>query len=300
MVVSISNKRDAKEREAARLAAQHRTPADLARLESALAELKAPPEAGFKDLHEFNRFRNAGREFHLAIAAASNNATLCADITELIDQLYWWLGHNVPHKKGQRDQHAAIVEAIRNQDANAAAEAMVVHSMNARDALDELLLHHLPSMTITTVLDMRQQAEGLAARLAAERHTPEDDQRLIKALSLTRDIPEGGFHTFEEAAAFREADRTLHMAIATAAHDPVVYNIVSVVYRNYSDLLSGIDLHLKGFRPRQTDDHATIVEAIREGRPDDAAKVTSDHIAFTRKVVDQELAALWFDLANAD
>jgi DNA-binding GntR family transcriptional regulator len=292
MVKGIAREREGKEREAARLAAEYATDSDLQRMDSALKALQDLPETSI-EARALPGFRAVGREFHIAVAAASHSRELEAEITRLLDDLYVWLGPNVPRKQGQTALHVAIVEAIRRHDTEAAVAAMTAHSKNARRALDELLLRNLPILTLSAVLDMRERAEGLAALLAADRHTPDDDDQMEDALRSTRDIPEGGFENIDQAAACREADRNLHMAIATAAHDPHVYSLVDVAYRHFSDLLCGTDTHLEGFRPRQRGDHNSIVEAIRDGRAGEAVKLTSDHIASTREALENLLLARW-------
>jgi DNA-binding FadR family transcriptional regulator len=299
MLESILDQRKEKEREAARLAAQHRTPAELARLESALDAIEELPDRGFQrseDLERFrDRYRRSAREFHIALGAASHSDELRADIAELVDHLYTVLDtRDVPNTTGtQKLLHGAIVDAVRNQDPEAAAEAVAAHFSDARAAFGEMLLGHLPAMTMTTVLQMREQAECLAAVLAAQQHSADDVERLHDALRSTREIPDGGFDTFEQAEAFREADRELHLAIAAAGHNPVVYELVEVAHRHFLDLLGGMEPRLRGFQPRQTGKHAVIVRAICEGRSDDAARATSDHIASTREALEQGLLARW-------
>lgn len=296
VVQSVLRDREAKEREAARLAARNRTPEDLARLTSAVEALEALPESGFRDHDGLVRFRQAGREFHIAVAAASHDEQLCDEITQMLDELYRSLGRYVPYKSGQKQLHVDIVEAIRNQDPEAAARAVTAHSQNTRDALGTLTLQQLPPVTIMTVLAMREQVERLAAQLAAERRTPQDKHRLNEALHYMRDVPPGGFSHFDQAAAFREADRVLHMAIASAAHDPVVLDLADAVYVHFSDLFSGVDgmdPHLAGLHPKQKGEHTILVNAILEGRPDDAAEATRSHIGSTREAIEAELLAPW-------
>jgi DNA-binding FadR family transcriptional regulator len=299
MLERILDQRKEREREAARLAAQHRTPAELARLESALDAIEELPDRGFQqpdDLVRFReRYRSTGREFHIALGAASHSDELCGDIADLVDHLYTVLDkRDVPSTTGtQKLLHAAIVDAIRDQDPEAAAEAVAAHFSDARAAFGEMLLGHLPSMTMTTVLQIREQAECLAAVLAAQQHSADDVERLNEALRSTQEIPDGGFDTFEQAEAFRAADRELHLAIAAAGHNPVVYELVEVAHRHFLDLLGGMEPQLRGFQPRQTGKHAVIVKAICEGRSDDAARATSDHIASTREALEQGLLARW-------
>ncbi|MEA2614813.1 MAG: hypothetical protein QOE72_596 [Chloroflexota bacterium] len=298
MLERILDQREEKEREAARRAAQHRTPADLARLESALDAIEELPDRGFRQPEDLERFRDGnrrtGREFHIALGAASHSDELCADIADLVDHLCMVLDRrDVPTTGTHKLRHGAILDAIRNQDPETAAEAVAAHFSDARAAFGEMLLGHLPSMTLTTVLHMLEQAECLAAVLAAQQHSAADVERLNQALRSTHEIPDGGFDTLEQAEAFREADRELHLAIAAAGHNPVVYELVEVAHRHFLDLLGGMEPQLRGFQPRQTGKHAVIVKAICEGRSDDAARATSDHIASTREALEQGLLARW-------
>jgi len=126
--------RIAVETRASRLAAERREAAHLARLDAALA--------AFRQGSLSADFRRADSEFHLAIADASANPHLQQaseearagmfmpfDAVEFSPELW----------AEQPDQHAAILDAIRDGDAERAATAMTTHLETSRTHIRELV-----------------------------------------------------------------------------------------------------------------------------------------------------------------
>jgi GntR family transcriptional repressor for pyruvate dehydrogenase complex len=119
------------EGEAAALAAQHATPAQIRAMAKAFERLAAEMRAG--------RMQSAAdREFHMCIAAASGNSALAFVIERL------WAGSGQPlnvhiearfvtrsRKRDNVAEHRAVLNAIRNGDAAAARRAMRTHLANA-------------------------------------------------------------------------------------------------------------------------------------------------------------------------
>lgn len=126
--------RIAVESRAARLAAERREAAHLARLDAALAAFRVGGQS--------SDFRRADTEFHLAIADASANPHLRQaseearagmfmpfDAVEFSPELW----------AEQPDQHAAILDAIRAGDAERAVGAMTDHLETSRSHIRELV-----------------------------------------------------------------------------------------------------------------------------------------------------------------
>ena len=122
--------RRVQESAASRLAAARATPAELQRIEAAAELCRQGHLAGDPDL-----WTRGDDEFHLSIAAASHNPFLVSAVREarrLLKQssrigLQGTLGGHAEEALGE---HAAISEAIRAGDAEAAAQAATAHLDN--------------------------------------------------------------------------------------------------------------------------------------------------------------------------
>lgn len=120
------------------------------------------------------------------------------------------------------------------------------------------------------VAELRSALEASAARLAAERRTAQDLRQIDALLERRERAWESG-----GAAAFVEADATLHMAIVAASHNEVlaeIYADLGGVLRDFLRADVGEEL-----RPEAHMDHARLVEAIRAGDGDRAAAEASAH-----------------------
>src|SRR5262252_777995 len=70
------------------------------------------------------------REFHLQLAAASNNFELAEVLRKLNERSlrFWFISFNTPdHHRNFQEQHESIFAAVRDRDANGAASAMRAH-----------------------------------------------------------------------------------------------------------------------------------------------------------------------------
>lgn len=116
------------ETEAASLAAQMRTPEDVAKLREILADMDASITAGITSVdHDM--------AFHVEITRISDNRFLEATLKMLRPHMYF-LGKFVRSlsqtgyaagKKSMQNEHTAIVDAIERGDSQAARQAMVEH-----------------------------------------------------------------------------------------------------------------------------------------------------------------------------
>ncbi len=108
---------------ASRLAAQRRSADDLSKLEAAveqgneLVRLETP-----------SRFAKLNSEFHELIAEATHNGTLM-DVQRRLSQRLRFYSSVLPMDRVQRsvEEHAALVEAIKRQDAVAAEAIALEH-----------------------------------------------------------------------------------------------------------------------------------------------------------------------------
>ncbi|MFD9076647.1 FadR/GntR family transcriptional regulator [Streptomyces lasiicapitis] len=125
------------ERDAARYAAERRTPEDLTALRTALAERSRAWDAGDTDA-----FIDADMTFHRTVAATAHNAVLAELYGHLSDAMHATiqsvLGAAVPDSvRHQIDAHSAIVDAIEARDATAAEAAVLAHLAEGMAALRE-------------------------------------------------------------------------------------------------------------------------------------------------------------------
>jgi DNA-binding FadR family transcriptional regulator len=121
------------EGEVAALAARHARKAQIATMASALAQMREDAEAGVEP-------RAGDEAFHTTIAQACGNEVLCDTVRS-----YWSARHgpifarlgdyfeNPASWSAALIEHAAIFEAIRERDANAARAAMQAHLKKATD-----------------------------------------------------------------------------------------------------------------------------------------------------------------------
>lgn len=117
----VAELRSTLESSGARLAAERRTPKDLAQLDALLARREEAWESG-----EAERFVAVDATFHLAVVAASHNEVLTELYADLADLLRDWLRDDVGGelRPSHHMDHARLVEAIRAGDGEtAAAEA---------------------------------------------------------------------------------------------------------------------------------------------------------------------------------
>jgi GntR family transcriptional repressor for pyruvate dehydrogenase complex len=126
---------------AARLAALRRTDADVAHLREILARIDREEEA--------DRRNKIDAEFHVGVAAVTGNPLLMkliSDIRNGVEDESLAVSVVVNRRAGARAEHLAIVDAIAQQDGEAAAAAMCAHL----DAIDQSLILLAPSNASTT------------------------------------------------------------------------------------------------------------------------------------------------------
>lgn len=104
------------------------------RAQAADIEILDACQAALESSHDVHAFRRADSEFHLAVAQLSGNAMLRQVVEDLRAAVFSHLDRHdfaVIYESSIRG-HAAVIEAIRNRDASAAAQAMAEHIEEAR------------------------------------------------------------------------------------------------------------------------------------------------------------------------
>lgn len=130
------------------------------------------------------------------------------------------------------------------------------------------------------VMEIRKSLETDAAYYAAQRADAADRARLTAALAAT-----AGVESADPAVA-AQADAAFHMAIAEAAHNAVLRQVMAGLFEllrlSIAESLSGLFRlpHMAEALERQ---HRRIVEAILAGAPDEARTAAADHLAFVEE-----------------
>jgi DNA-binding GntR family transcriptional regulator len=122
---------------AARLAATHRTTAQLEAMRTALAKLeRADPE-------DFEMQIAADLEFHAVIAAGSGNPTLTATLTNLSENVarVKLLSKHTNQSETTRTAHHQLLQAIAKRDAGAAEHLARAHVLEFRAIILKQLQH---------------------------------------------------------------------------------------------------------------------------------------------------------------
>ncbi|MER6222888.1 FadR/GntR family transcriptional regulator [Streptomyces sp. 900105755] len=120
------------------------------------------------------------------------------------------------------------------------------------------------------IAELRSTLESSAARLAAARRTEKDLRQLDALLARREQAWRSG-----DAEAFVTADATLHLAVVAASHNDVLtamYADLGEVLREWLRADVGAEL-----TPQSYMDHTRLVEAIRAGDADAAAKEAASY-----------------------
>lgn len=133
--------------------------------------------------------------------------------------------------------------------------------------------------TLYDLLEVREQLDGQAAFLAAQRATDLDRHRLTKA-----------FQALENADPLSNArpDHSFHQAIVEASHNPVLVHILSglknmmllTVQASVSNLNPNEDMRRKIMRQ-----HRQLYQAIMAAKPEQARKIAMAHVRQVRQTM---------------
>lgn len=128
----IAELRSTLESSAAKLAAQRRTERDLKQLDALLERREEAWESG-----DAEAFVTADATFHLAVVAASHNDVMTAMYADLGEVMRDWLREDVGEKLTVESHmdHARLVDAIRRNDAEAAAIEAAAYPFMCRPEL---------------------------------------------------------------------------------------------------------------------------------------------------------------------
>ncbi len=137
-----------------------------------------------------------------------------------------------------------------------------------------LQLYFDHSRTLYDLYEVRQQLEGQAAELAAQRATQKDLYRISKA-----------FEDMEQSQGRSRAhyDKAFHQAIAEASHNPVLIHVLAsleeLIMHSVQASVSNL-YHLKDTREQMNKHHRQIYQGIIKGNPKSAQKAAIAHVSF--------------------
>lgn len=162
-VVEVLELRRPLEVEAARLAAERRTPSQLRRIRNAMADIDEAVEAGRSGVEE-------DMAFHRAIAEAANNV----HFTAVLDFYNRFLHHAISVTRTNESlretfmqqvvaEHQAMLDAISASDAEAAARAAAIHLEHA-----EARLRQAPPDLLKSMLERVEAQSGSPASTTGE------------------------------------------------------------------------------------------------------------------------------------
>lgn len=131
------------------------------------------------------------------------------------------------------------------------------------------------------LLEFRDAMEGLSAYYAAMRSTPTD-----KALLQQRFEELEACFIGEDPHKEAKADAAFHMAIAESAHNVLLLHTIRGIFhlleRSIVDNLAHL-FEKPDSRPRLMEQHRSLLNAILEGRPEDAQRLAHEHLVFVEE-----------------
>jgi DNA-binding GntR family transcriptional regulator len=122
------------------------------------------------------------------------------------------------------------------------------------------------------ISEMRLTLEGLSARLAARRATP-DDVVVLEALRR-----EQATTPPEDSRRLFDVDHKFHQAVARAAHNKYLADSLERLF-GLSHRLWSLALPHLVFLPSNVEKHLDLVEAIKNGDGDRAEAIMREHVA---------------------
>jgi len=153
-----------------------------------------------------------------------------------------------------------------------------VYLLSTEDLIPNLALEVVESEADHPMIwEVREAVETQAARLAAQRRSEEDLERMEAALeAMEQSISAGGEGIL--------GDRHFHEAVFAAAHNPMLERLFGQL-ADAIDRTSQSSLSLKGQPPISLDAHRRILEAIREGAAAAAGERMREHMTASASTV---------------
>jgi len=158
--------------------------------------------------------------------------------------------------------------------------ASILPEPGIRDSDNPLMyLYQGHSRTLYDLLEVREQLDGQAAFLAAQRATNLDRHRLTRTFrALEGTDPLSNAHP----------DHNFHHAIVEASHNPILVHILSGL-KNM--MLLTVQASVSNLNPRAdkrrkiVSQHRQLYEAIMASKPEQARKIATAHVRFVRQTM---------------
>lgn len=162
-------------------------------------------------------------------------------------------------------------EAIRRL----ASEGLVKYA-----AHKEVVVISIQSEDLVHIYEVREQLDSLAARFAAERHTPDEARRIREAR---------GALIARRSGDPLALNRQFHRAIYTASHNPVLVEILEGLW-DRADRHRRL-LHTVALEPEVVDEHLALADAVLAHDGDLAAALMSQHVRRSMEAIRDRAAA---------
>lgn len=137
---------------------------------------------------------------------------------------------------------------------------------------------------VINLYEFRLMLEIPAARLAAERITPQELRELREVVAFNQQSAES-----QQRQQWSESDAAFHRVIAEATHNPFLASTIAMSTRAQGwvfDIAAGRTQALLLSYAKQ---HAEILEAIQQGEPDAAAQAMQTHLEWALAHSKQEV-----------
>jgi DNA-binding GntR family transcriptional regulator len=151
-----------------------------------------------------------------------------------------------------------------------ALQRLETQSLLTRDGRS-LIVASLDHAQMAELYVVRQELEGLAAKLAAQ-HAAEEE------IQVLRDMVEADRALLDDPEALARANRRFHHQIHLPSHNRFLVQQLDLVYRSMA-LMARTSLAAAGRGQNALDEHAAIVDAIAQRDGDRAARTLKDHLS---------------------
>ncbi len=151
-----------------------------------------------------------------------------------------------------------------------ALQRLETQSLLTRDGRS-LIVASLDHAQMAELYAVRQELEGLAAKLAAQHAAAEE-------IEVLREMVEADRALLDDPEALARANRRFHNQIHLASHNRYLVQQLDLVYRSMA-LMARTSLAAAGRGEKALAEHSEIVEAIADRDGDRAAQALKDHLS---------------------
>ena len=176
------------------------------------------------------------------------------------------------YKPGDRLVESELAErfGVSRTPIREALQRLETQSLLTRDGRS-LIVASLDHAQMAELYTVRQELEGLAAKLAAKHAADEEIQVLREMVEADRAL-------LADPEALARANRRFHHQIHLASHNRFLVQQLDLVYRSMA-LMARTSLAAAGRGEKALAEHDTIVDAIAARDGDRAAQALKDHLS---------------------